>query len=188
MDLRWGLLKMPGLLSSPGQQNSRGWAHSTSSTGKFGCRWPVQSCSSWLAYSGVSQSSSPCSMWTPSPPGRRVTLGAFFKGSELMLHKMLRKDKYTHSHCQVKNQILHIAFKKWMCSNESFHRKENHGLGEETCGSPGGGIGSLGSTDANYCSWNGLTMRSCCIALRTMSWYLHCSMTMGEKNYVYMYV
>ena len=32
-----------------------------------------------------------------------------------------------------------------------------------------GGIGSLGSTDANYCSWDGFTMSSCCVALRTMS-------------------
>ena len=45
-----------------------------------------------------------------------------------------------------------------------------------------GGIGSLGLTDANYCFWNGLTMRSCCIALRTMSQYLQRSMTMGEKG------
>ena len=33
--------------------------------------------------------------------------------------------------------------------------------------------------DANYCFWNGLTMRSCCVALRTMSRYLQWSMTMG---------
>ena len=32
-----------------------------------------------------------------------------------------------------------------------------------------GGIGSLGLMDANYCLWNGFTMRSCCVALRTMS-------------------
>ena len=29
-----------------------------------------------------------------------------------------------------------------------------------------GGIGSLGLTDENYCFWNGLTMRSCCVALK----------------------
>ena len=46
-----------------------------------------------------------------------------------------------------------------------------------------GGIGSLGLMVANYCFWNGLTMRSCCVALRTMSRYLQ-----WEKNYVYMYV
>ena len=46
-----------------------------------------------------------------------------------------------------------------------------------------GWIGSLGLKDANYCFWNGLTMRSCCVALRTMSRYLQHS-TMGEK---YMY-
>ena len=44
-----------------------------------------------------------------------------------------------------------------------------------------GWIGSLGLTDANYCFWNGLTMRSCCVALRTMSRYLQCTTTMGEK-------
>ena len=45
-----------------------------------------------------------------------------------------------------------------------------------------GGIGSLGLMDANYCSWNGFTMRSCCVALRTMSRYLHCNRTMGGKK------
>ena len=44
-----------------------------------------------------------------------------------------------------------------------------------------GEIGSLGSTDANYCSWNGLTVRSCSVALKTMSRHLQCSMTMGKK-------
>ena len=44
-----------------------------------------------------------------------------------------------------------------------------------------GGIESLGSIDANYCSWNGFTMRACCVALKTMSRYLQPSMTMGEK-------
>ena len=43
------------------------------------------------------------------------------------------------------------------------------------------GFGSLGLMDANYCSWNGFTMRSCCVALRTMSRYLQHSTTMGEK-------
>ena len=45
-----------------------------------------------------------------------------------------------------------------------------------------GGIRSLGLTDANYCSWNGFTMRSCCVALRTMSRYLHRNTTMGGKS------
>ena len=40
--------------------------------------------------------------------------------------------------------------------------EENHGLGEQTCGSQGGGegggsgwIGNLGFIDANDCLWNG---------------------------------
>jgi len=35
-----------------------------------------------------------------------------------------------------------------------------------------GGIESLGLMDANYCSWKGFTMRSCDVALRTMSRYI----------------
>ena len=50
-----------------------------------------------------------------------------------------------------------------------------------------GWIGSLGLLDANCCSWNGFTIRSCCVALRTMSRYLHCNTTMGGKSmYTYM--
>jgi len=39
----------------------------------------------------------------------------------------------------------------------------------------GEGVGwlrSLGSIDANYCLWNGFTMRSCCVVLGTMSSHL----------------
>ena len=45
-----------------------------------------------------------------------------------------------------------------------------------------GGIRSLGLKDANYCSWNGFTMRSYCVALRTMSRYLDSNTTMGGKS------
>ena len=46
------------------------------------------------------------------------------------------------------------------------------------------GIGGLGLIDANYCSCNGFTMTSCCVALRTMSRYLYCNPTM-EGNSMY---
>ena len=35
-----------------------------------------------------------------------------------------------------------------------------------------GWIGNLRLIDANYCLWNGLAMRSCCVALGTMSGHL----------------
>ena len=35
-----------------------------------------------------------------------------------------------------------------------------------------GWSGSLGLIDADYCLWNGLSMRSCCVALGTMSSHL----------------
>ena len=44
-----------------------------------------------------------------------------------------------------------------------------------------GWTGSLGLIDADYCFWNGLAMTSCCVTLKSMSRYLQCSTTMGEK-------
>ena len=35
-----------------------------------------------------------------------------------------------------------------------------------------GWIGSLGLINANYCFWNVLAMRSCCVALGTMTGHL----------------
>ena len=35
-----------------------------------------------------------------------------------------------------------------------------------------GGTGNLGLTDVDCCLWNALAMRSCCVALRTMSSHL----------------
>ena len=73
-------------------------------------------------------------------------------------------------------------------TNEYFHGKENHGLGEWTCGCWEGereGVGrirNLGLTDVKYCSRNGFTMRSYSVALRTRSRYVHCNTTMGGKN------
>ena len=45
-------------------------------------------------------------------------------------------------------------------------------------GEGAGWNGSLGLIDAEYCFWNGLTMRSCCVALGTMSSHLRWSMIM----------
>ena len=41
-----------------------------------------------------------------------------------------------------------------------------------------GGTGNLGLIDTNYCLWNGLAMRSCCVALGTMSGHLWWNMIM----------
>ena len=69
------------------------------------------------------------------------------------------KDKY---------HVISYVWNLIYSTKESFHRKENHGHGEQTCACHGGGggegvewIANLGLTDANYCSWNGFTMRSC---------------------------
>ena len=65
----------------------------------------------------------------------------------------------------------------------AFHRKENYGLGEQTCGCQGAGRGSgmdweLGVNRCRQLLWNGLAMRSCCVALGTMSSLLGWSMIM----------
>ena len=53
-------------------------------------------------------------------------------------------------------------------------KKQTHGHGEQTYGCQGEGEGvgwirSLGLIDADYCLWNGLAMRSCCVTLDTVS-------------------
>ena len=48
-----------------------------------------------------------------------------------------------------------------------------------------GWLGSLGLIDTNDCFWNGLTMRSCRVALRTMSRYLAIEHDNGRTKYVY---
>ena len=76
---------------------------------------------------------------------------------------------------------------------ESFHRKENHGLGEEACGCQGRGegvgwMGSLGLIYEDYFLWNGLVVRSCCVALGAMSSQLWWSMTVRKKECIHVCV
>ena len=45
-------------------------------------------------------------------------------------------------------------------TNETFYRKETHGIGEQICVAKGEGegvgwTGNLGLIDGNYCIWNG---------------------------------
>ena len=56
------------------------------------------------------------------------------------------------------------------------------GEGEEV-----GWTGSLGLIDADYCLWNGSAMRSCSVALETMSSHLW-SMILGEKKCIHVCV
>ena len=44
-------------------------------------------------------------------------------------------------------------------------------------GEGGEGTGSLEFVDANYCLWSGPAMRSCCVALGTLSSHLGWSLT-----------
>ena len=61
--------------------------------------------------------------------------------------------------------------------------------GEEEQGKGGvGWIGSLGLIDADYCLWNGLAMKSCCVALGNYVWSLMMEHDNVRKKNVYMYV
>ena len=48
-----------------------------------------------------------------------------------------------------------------------------------------GWIGSLGLMDVNSCLWNGLAIRSCCVALGTMYSHLWWSLIMWEKECIH---
>ena len=71
------------------------------------------------------------------------------------------KDSHTKcSKSERERKILYDITYSWNLvygPNKTFHRKETHGLGEQTCGCQGGGgwTGNLGLIDANYCIWNG---------------------------------
>ena len=47
-----------------------------------------------------------------------------------------------------------------------------------------GWIGGLGLIDTDFCLWNGLAMRFCCVALGTISGHLLCSMILGGIEYI----
>ena len=88
----------------------------------------------------------------------------------LTLSEVSQKEKDNH------HMISHI-WNLIYCTNEPFHRKKNHELGEQTYGCQGEGervgwSGSLGLTDAHYCLWKGQAMKSCSIALGTISNHL----------------
>ena len=53
----------------------------------------------------------------------------------LILSEVSQKEKDKH---HMISHIQHLIYG----INEAFHRKENHGLGEKTCGCPTGGGGS----------------------------------------------
>jgi len=72
-------------------------------------------------------------------------------------------------------------------TNDPFTEKKIMDLGDRLVvakgeGEGGGGMGSLGLIDADYCLGNGWAMRSCCVALGTMSSHLWWSMITWEKR------
>ena len=63
--------------------------------------------------------------------------------------------KWSKSERQIPYDITYI-WNLTYGSNETFHRIENHGHGEQTCGCEWvGWTGNLGLIDANYFLWNG---------------------------------
>ena len=77
----------------------------------------------------------------------------WMKLETLILSEVGQKEKDKH----------HMISRIWNLiygTNETFHRKEIHGHGEQTCGFQGEGVGvgwtgNMGLIDANCCLWNG---------------------------------
>ena len=72
------------------------------------------------------------------------------------------------------NNLMQISFPKLVrknivCKITDF---ENRLVVAKRKGKEVGWMGCLGLIDADYCLWNGLTVRSCCVALGTMSSHL----------------
>ena len=93
---------------------------------------------------------------------------------------------------QMPYDITHIWYLIYS-TNKAFNRKRKSSTWRIDLWLPGGeregvgGIGSLGSMDAKSCSWSEFIMRSCSVALKTMSRCLQHSTTIGEKiMYTYM--
>ena len=59
-----------------------------------------------------------------------------------------------------------------LCTEKKLINLENRLVVAKEEGEGVGWIGSLGLVDADYCLWNGLAMRSCCVALGTLSSHL----------------
>ena len=59
-----------------------------------------------------------------------------------------------------------------LCTEKKIMDLENRLVVAEGEGEGVGWTGNLGLRDANCCLWNGLVMRSCCIALGTISSHL----------------
>ena len=59
-----------------------------------------------------------------------------------------------------------------LCTEKKIIDLENRLVAAKGKGEGVGWIGSLGLIDANYYLWNGLAMKSCCVALGAMSSHL----------------
>ena len=86
------------------------------------------------------------------------------------------RKKYNSRICNQKYDITYIWYLYTAQKNLSTEKKimdsENRLMVAQGEGEGVGWIGSLRLTDANYCFWNGFTMRSCYVALKTISNYL----------------
>ena len=77
------------------------------------------------------------------------------------------------------------------CRNEPFHRKENHGHGEQIggCQAGGGGSGNDWEISIKRCKLlplERIRKRSCCIALRTLSLMMEHDNVRRKNVYIYL--
>ena len=92
----------------------------------------------------------------------------------LILSEVCQKDKDKYHMISLISGIKYVTQMNLSSENKLMNSENRLVVAEGGVG----WIGSLGLIDANYCIWSGYAMRSCCIALGTVSSHLWWSIIM----------
>ena len=90
----------------------------------------------------------------------------------LILSEMSQKDKDKYHMISLNTWNLKHGTNEAIYETETDSQTENRVLVAEGEEEGAGWLGILGLIDTHYCLWNGLAMRSCCVALGIMSSHL----------------
>ena len=89
----------------------------------------------------------------------------------LILSEVSQKENDKYHMISLISAIYYMA-QRTLSTEKKIMNLENRLVVAKGEGEGVGWISNLGLIDADYCLWNGLAMRSCCVALGTMSSHL----------------
>ena len=89
----------------------------------------------------------------------------------LILSEVSQKETDKYHMLELISRIQYMAQMNLSTEKKQTH-VENRLVVAKREGERVGWTGNLGLVDANYCLWNGLAMRSCCVAVGTKSIHL----------------